>query len=111
MTETGFRHKIGDAVYELVHPYESNDDPDYVAMWPVVKITEQYVWVRDWRRWRSDRTFRLSREQLEATGRAWSRTASAGLYARPLPEWPLLVVDVRKPEALAIAGGSRPCTP
>jgi hypothetical protein len=97
-----FRHKIGDALYELVSPYEANDAPDYVLMWPVEKVTDGYVWVRGPRHWNRDRTYRLSRAKLETDGRAWSASIGQLLYARPLPDWPLLVVDVRRAPQLEI---------
>jgi hypothetical protein len=101
---TEFRHKITDALYDLVHPYECNDAPDYVVMHPVVKVTERYVWVHGRHHWDRERLMRFSRDDLERKGCAWNRPNRLTLYTRPMPDWPLLVVDIRdipRPELTA----------
>ena len=98
--DTEFSHTIGDCLYELHRPYECNDEPDQVIMWPVTKKTDGYVYVHGARFYDKDRTYRLSRADLEATGRAWSRAGRVSLYARPQLDWPLLVVSVAGPRAL-----------
>jgi hypothetical protein len=95
-----FRYTVGDCLYELYRPYECNDMPDEVIMWPVVKKTDRYVYVRGARFYDKDRTYRFSRADLEARGRAWHRGERVSLYARPQPDWPLLVVSVGGPRAL-----------
>jgi hypothetical protein len=106
MSEADFRHKIGDALYDL---YTDPDGqlPDRVRLYPVVKVTRCFVDVRGdqagpmcWR----DMIFRFSREDLETKGRAWNQAHRMALYVRPMPDWPLLVVDVRASGQLAIAG-------
>ena len=108
VVDTGFRHKIGDALYDLFTPYESNDAPDYVVMYPVVKITERYVYVRgpECFRWRAAETYRFSRAALELEGWAWNQAHRLGLRTRPMPDWPILVLGIREvsPPALPAAG-------
>lgn len=99
--EPEFRHTIGDCLYELHIPYEMNDAPDEVRIWPIAKKTDRYVYVRGIHFWDEDRTYRFSREDLETKGRAWNRANRFGLYTRPLPHWPLLVVAVDGPRAIA----------
>lgn len=99
-----FRHKITDVLYDLV-TYEDHDIPDETVTYPVVKITERYVWVRGRHRWDSERLYRFSRDDLERTGRAWNAANRLGLNVRPLPHWPLMPAVVTKPEQLAIGAG------
>jgi hypothetical protein len=67
-----FRHAIGDSLYELVHPYECNDDPDYVAMWPVVKVTGQYVYVTSRHHWERERVGEIYMVRRVDVGRSSS---------------------------------------
>ena len=100
----GFRHTIGDHLYDLYEDYDGQI-PSRVRMYPVVKVTPCFVDVLGdqsgamcWR----DVTYRLSREQLEREGSAHHRRLRRFLYVRPQPDWPLLVVDVRDSRPAAI---------
>jgi hypothetical protein len=103
LTPDAFRHKIGDALYDLFTDADGQI-PDRVLMYPVIKITARCVFVNGPWFYDRDRTYRFSRTGLETKGRAWNQQNRLGLHVRPLPSWPLLVVDVRTPEQLAIAG-------
>lgn len=98
-----FTHKIGDALYDLF------EDPDgqaasFVKVYPIARITPQFVYVHGASRWEHERTYRFSLSDLEADGRAWNRRHRLLLHTRPMPDWPFLVVDIRKPETLALTG-------
>lgn len=77
-----------------------NDAPDWVQMWPVVKVTDRFVYVHGPHHWDCERTYRFSREDLETKGRAWNQKHRQALYVRPLLDWPPLVVSVSGPREL-----------
>ena len=95
-----FRHKIGDHLYDL---FIGPDDQvgDWVQMYPVVKVTDRYVWVNGPHPWDRDRMMRFSREDLETKGRAWNQAQRLGLHTRPLPHWPVLLVSNERANVLA----------
>jgi hypothetical protein len=102
-----FRHKIGDALYDLFTDPDGQT-PDAVVMWPVIRVTKCYVWVNGPRRWNRDRVYQFSRDDLELRGRGWNQRHRMALYVRPLPDWPVLLVDSRVSEQAAITEGVRP---
>ena len=99
---TEFRHKIGDCLYDLYTPYEMNDAPDEVRMYPILKRTDRYVYVdADEHLLRRERRLaRFSVADLESKGHASNRPNRMLLYTRPLPDWPLLVVSIDRQRAL-----------
>lgn len=101
MTEaaTEFRHKIGDALYDLFEDFEGQLD-SWVQVYPVAKITDRYVWVNGCHRWDADRLMRFSRDDLERTGRAWNQSQRLGLRTRPMPDWPILLVSNERANVL-----------
>lgn len=100
-----FRHTIGDALYDLFEDFD-NQLPDRVMVWPVVKVTERYVYVHGPQLWRRDRTYRFSRDDLEVKGRAWNQKHRLALYVRPLLDWPPIVQDIGRVEPAAIEAGA-----
>jgi hypothetical protein len=103
---TEFRHKIGDALYEFDDgDYDGNGQPDRVRVWPVIKITDRFIYVRHPMR-EYTTTYRLDREELEREGRISHRRAFRSLYVRPKLDWPMAVISVSAPGQLAIGPGS-----
>lgn len=100
-----FVHKIGEALYDLFEDPDGQAD-SFVKVYPVVRITPQFVYVRGAMRYERDRIYRFSRADLEADGRAWNGKHRLGLRTKPMPDWPLLVVEVRKTAPLALTGGT-----
>jgi hypothetical protein len=94
------RREIGDCLYGLFTPYEGNDTPDQVQIYPVINKTGCYVYVHGLHFYDKDRTYRFSREDLETRGRAWNQAGRLALYIRPQMNWPLLVVSVNGPREL-----------
>jgi hypothetical protein len=102
------RHEIGDALYDL-YTDPDGQSPDRVLMYPVEKVTGQYVWVRDHaclcgrtHPWDDERRLmRFSRAALEGEGHAWNRPNRLLLYTQPMLDWPPLVVSVSGPRELA----------
>ena len=95
--------KIGDALYDLWDGnWDGNGFPDVVRVWPVVKITERYVYVTGPGSRREGRTFRFDRAELETQGSAYSRSARELLYVRPGLDWPMAVISVSTPQAKAV---------
>ena len=103
-------HDIGDALYDLFTDSDGQA-PDRVLMYPVKKITERYVWVRNHaclcggtHPWDDDRRLmRFSRADLEAEGCAWNQPGRLLLRTRPMLDWPPLVVSVSGPRQIEAA--------
>lgn len=95
--------KIGDALYEHDDgDYDGNGQPDKTIVWPVEKITERYVYVRDPHYGKDRPAMRLDRAKLEQEGYAYHRRFRNLLYVRPGLDWPMAVISVSAPEPLAI---------
>lgn len=89
---------IGDSLYELVDgDWDGNGQPDLVIVYPVAKITERFVYVKE-RHY--DRTCRIDRAKLEAEGFVYVPRFYARLYVRPAVDWPLAVVSVDRQRAI-----------
>lgn len=101
-TGAEFRHQIGDALYALFIPYDEGDEQ--TVMYPVVKTSPAYVWVRHWidaKFAREDRNLiRFRRDELERKGSARNRKERVTLYTRPMPGWPILLVENRRTNIL-----------
>jgi hypothetical protein len=108
---TEFRHKVGDALYELYTPYDDNLVPQQTISYPIVRRTGRFVYVHGRLYSTRDKLIRFSIEDLETTGRAWNRPHQMSLYTRPLPHWPLMPIVVSKPEQPALSStGTTPAS-
>jgi hypothetical protein len=96
------KFEVGDALYSLFTFYDEPGMPEEVVTWPVVKITERFVYVCGQQAWRRERSYRLSRAELETEGSAWSQVLREILYTRHQLTWPVTLVDSRKAEIPAL---------
>jgi len=90
-------HTIGDCLYALGDCEPLNGTlAEEVVTYPVIRVTEQDVYV--YGRLVADEggLFRLSRAELENEGCTYSRPLRALLHTRPGVDWPLIVVSVTK---------------
>lgn len=108
---SGFRHKIGDALYDLFtheQPLHEGGGCDETVMYTIVKRTERFVYVHEFcdRPWRihPGGLVRFSVAELEAKGRGWNQAHRMSLHTRPMPHWPLLVLSVETANQLEAAG-------
>jgi hypothetical protein len=99
---TEFRHKVGDALYELYTPYDDYLAPEQTISYRIVKRTDRFVYVHGRLYSTRDKLIRFSIEDLETEGHAWNRPHRMFLYTRPLPHWPLMPAVVSKPEQPAL---------
>ena len=106
-----FRHKIGDALYDLLthdQPLREGGGCEETVMYTIAKRTARFVYVHEFcdRPWRihPGSLVRFSVAELELTGRAWNQSHRMGLHTRPMPHWPILLVSNRPANVLTAAG-------
>lgn len=101
-TEPGFRHQIGDALYDLFtyeQPLRSGGNCDETVMYPLVRRTERYIYALRWP-WLPESVMRFSRETLERDGKAWNGRWRIQAHTRPMPHWPTLLIETHRTDLL-----------